>query len=368
MIVHATLDHEFFSELRTAPAPGGEALHEETISGDLADLLEEAYVRAVLAGLLHEEYEELYARFTPQFAVPPYVTAIGLELETRRAGESARSSTAFASGRWARRAERRLAALAEAGVVHEGTRAHLALHARRTGGAAEDLGLRAPMPPRIAQATREECGLLSLGAGELDPRRPVLVHERMRAAILSETIAAGANETGGSVLGKIVRLPLPLAGTDTPIVTLLTAALPDRRHAGAPGQLAYDPQALVDARELARLRGMGESVLSAYHSHGWGCGKCNSDSRCPLPEATLVSGDDYQVLEALFPSKAALLPIAGRRMGAAGTAPVLVIHAWVGGRTEQVTWRTYDDRVAAGHDRAEAGNDPVRPSEEALLR
>ena len=93
---------------------------------------------------------------------------------------------------------------------------------------------------------------------------------------------------------------------------------------------------------LNRL-GSGERVLTVFHSHGWGtgCSECNQREQCALPECTLVSLDDYRVLETLFPSKATLLPIAGRKLGASGRRPVLEMHAWRGGSVRPIRWRTF---------------------------
>ena len=49
------------------------------------------------------------------------------------------------------------------------------------------------------------------------------------------------------------------------------------------------------------------------------------------------------LLESLFPSKATLMPIAGRKLGAPGRRPVLEIHAWRDGRMVAIPWRTYRD-------------------------
>ena len=86
-------------------------------------------------------------------------------------------------------------------------------------------------------------------------------------------------------------------------------------------------------------------MLTAYHSHGWGtgCDECNNSAECALPSVGLVSGDDYEVLESLFPSKATVMPISGRRLGAPGKRPVLEIHAWSGGAMRPAGWRTYTD-------------------------
>ena len=87
--------------------------------------------------------------------------------------------------------------------------------------------------------------------------------------ILRYTEEAGAQEIGGATLGKMVRLPEPLPGTATPVVTVLTAGLTDPRHVGELGRFSFDPEALHEAvgQELAELGlevivGVGELARS----------------------------------------------------------------------------------------------------------
>ena len=129
------------------------------------------------------------------------------------------------------------------------------------------------------------------------------------------------------------------------MVTVLSAAVVDRRHVGAPTLLTFSPEALAEGEQIAEMRGFGESVLTVYHSHMWGagCDRCNQNEKCVLPECTTVSIQDYQVLESLFPSKATLMPIAGRKLGAQGQRPVLEIHAWRGGEMRTIRWQRYHD-------------------------
>ena len=95
----------------------------------------------------------------------------------------------------------------------------------------------------------------------------------------------------------------------------------------------------------ADLRGLGETVVTVVHSHGWSteCGKCNENANCPLAECTLVSLSDYQVLETLFPGKGTVMPIVGRRLGAPGKQPVLALHAWRGGEMRPLRFQRYAD-------------------------
>jgi proteasome lid subunit RPN8/RPN11 len=173
-----------------------------------------------------------------------------------------------------------------------------------------------------------------------------LVNSRTVEDILVRAEQAGASETGGAMLGKMIRLPQPLDGTKTRIVTVLSACVVDERHeARNPLSFTFDPQAMAEAAQIAEMRGFGESVLTVFHTHGWGtgCENCNQNELCVLPQCTQVSSADYQLLETLFPSKSTLMPIAGRKLGAEGRRPVLEIHAWRGGRMRPIRWQQYED-------------------------
>ena len=231
-----------------------------------------------------------------------------------------------------RRAQEKTWELVDEGTLEEGVRTYVHLLAE-SGDDSPGLSLPPLQAPTITEQSLDEFGVRELSDGELCPQRPVLVNERMLEEILSHTEEAGAEETGGGTLGKMIQLDQPLPGTSTRIVTLLSASLVDSRHDGTVARITFDPAALQEAAQVAQLRAKGETVLTAYHSHGWGreCGKCNQNTTCALPSATHVSLDDYRVLACLFPSKATLMPITGRKLGAQGTRPVLEIHAWRGG-------------------------------------
>jgi hypothetical protein len=162
---------------------------------------------------------------------------------------------------------------------------------------------------------------------------------------LKLTVEAGTSEIGGAVLGKMVRLAEPLPGTTTRVVTVLSACVPDARHIGSLSLLTFSPEALADADQVAQLRGLGETVITVYHSHGWGtgCGKCNDNEQCVLAECTLVSVQDYQMIDGLVPHRSTVIPIAGRKLGAEERGPVLEIHAWRGGQMRPIRWQRYVD-------------------------
>jgi hypothetical protein len=340
---------EFLAELR---AEGESAalvpLGREGLRDDLGDLIEEVYVRGVLAERLGIAARRITATIEPRPLADPEEASE----EAREAGERCGISVCvsddaggecevvFGLGPWVRRAQERLALLREEGRVPAGARARLHVRSFPAGD------VRPPVPyllaPPIEPARPDE--LWTLGPGELDPDRPVLVAARALEAMLALTESAGPIETGGAVLGRQVRLEQPLPGTRTRIATLLCACLSDPRHRGEAGHFTFDPAAMAEAAQIAALRGRGERALSAFHSHGWNgeCGRCNQNRDCPLPACSEVSLEDYRVAETLFPGKATLLPVTGRRFGAAGTRPVLELFAWTGGALLPLPWRTYD--------------------------
>jgi hypothetical protein len=267
-----------------------------------------------------------------------------IEIEAEAAGERSAYQQTFAAGRWTRRSLKLLAELRQEGTLGHGDEPLAVLLAREDGGAPAPSLPRLAAPP-ISEQTIEDCGVRRLGAGRLVPDRAILLNERMVEEVIQRTIEGGPVETGAGVLGKIVKLPEPLPGTETRLVTVLSMALTDTRHAGALNLFTFSPEALAEADHIAQMRGFGEQVISVVHTHGWGtgCDNCNTNERCALAECSLLSLQDYRLLESLFPGKATLLPIAGRKLGAEGRRPVLEVHGWRGGQMRPLAWRSYQD-------------------------
>lgn len=327
--------HEFHLELRRG-SRGGDVLARRSASEDVTDLVDEACTAAAMADELDLAAGPLRAVVEVGFGEGEQVRTLDITVTDARGGRHQRRVT---DGRWTRRA----AALVEAREVEvaDGTQVYAVLTAVAGAG---------PRPPRlqpllVTDGTLADFGVRDVVAGPLHPSRPVLVCERVSEEILAHTERAGAREVGGCMLGALVRLGEPLPGARTRIVTLLSACLADERHVGAAASLQFDPQAMAEAVEMAALRGLGERPLTVFHSHGWGtdCGNCNQKDTCALPSCEHVSLDDYQVVEAMFPCKTTVFPIAGRRLGAAGRRPVLAMHAWQGGRLAPIPFSLFRD-------------------------
>lgn len=352
--------YRFALELSRDPEGSGIPLAREEVDGDLASLVEEAYVRGICSEALPEDGEIVACRVTPRFSREPIVERLDVDLEVRSGGALRTLSLAFRAGRWVRRSLLLALRLREEGTVGADETVYRALVAESVRGeavrgeaepvdsepaAGASSAHRLPVlqPPRIVAQSLEDAGVRELGEGSLESDRPVLVSENLVRDVLDATVRAGPRETGGAVLGKLIRLPAPLPGTDTRVVTLLSCCLCDDRHVGEASLLSFSPESLAEAFEIARVRARGESVVSVFHSHGWGtdCGRCNENRECTLPECTAVSVTDYQMVETLLPSKATLVPIAGRKLGAGGEGPVLEIHAWRGGELRPLRWQQY---------------------------
>jgi len=339
--------HDFRIELRRTGDLDAVPLSSERVTDQLGDLVAETLCRGVLADVLDEDIDYLDIRIDPEFeSSSPLVSRIHVHLSATSDGATTHYSQDFKRGAWSRGLQLQMTALIEEGTLDPSETVYQMLIATPTGIPCE-----IPLPPLqtplIVDGTLDGFGVRSLGTGELVPDRPVLVNERR---VVDETIEAclkaGEQETGSATLGALVRLPERLPGTSTRIVTLLTACVADRRHEGELNQWNISPQALAEGARIAELRGMGESIVTVAHTHGFNSacpGKCNSNAGCLLAQATEVSLKDYQVLETLFPSKSTLMPIAGRRLGTDTERPVMVIHGWRGATVRPIRWQRYID-------------------------
>jgi hypothetical protein len=334
----------FTSELHRNASPSGVPLSSVDVTAELSDLLDEACVGGVLAETLPEQPDAIHAEIEPVFAREALVERIRVRLRTGENGCSAEHAVEFAGGRWNRTRHQRVQQLREEGSLGKDESPFHALVALPASG---DSAIEPPLlqSPPIVDGTLEQFGVRSLGTGELTPDRPILINARLETDCIAACLAAGARETGAAVLGVLARLPRPLPNTSTCIVTLLTTCIEDPRHTGEVNEWHISPDALAASAQIAELRGLGESVLTVVHSHGWSteCGKCNENAACPLAECTLVSHSDYQVLETLFPGKSTVMPIVGRKLGAPGKQPVLAMHAWRGGEMRPLRFQRYAD-------------------------
>jgi len=337
-----TCDYDLILKLHAGGATSDPVLRQQSVGPDLVGLADEGFLDGFLSGRLPAEYDDVRATVAPCLAGAAETAHRGVDLEVAlavaAAGAQYTHTYRCTTERWGRTAQYWQLALAQQGQLADDAATVWSLVLQRRRAAAGW-----PLPPlctpRVISSSLEAQGIRLLSTCTPDPDRPVLFERRIVLEILQQTIDAGCNEAGGALLGQLLRLPAPLPGTNTPLVTVFTAAVADQRHKGTPGALRFDPQALVDSSLECQRRGKGEAVLTAWHSHGWSsdCRHCTKPD-CPLPHVGQVSLDDYRVLESLFPSKATLMPIAGRLPGAESSLPALLVYRWQGGVMRPLVW------------------------------
>ncbi len=343
MNVEIISEYDFQQELRRESDLSGLPLYSELAHAEVAELIDEAFVSGVLSERLPPAPETLEVTIEPQWLTEPIVSGLNVTLRAGENGHSREYRQRFVTGRWYREAQMRMLAYRNDGGLDEQQTAYCMLLALRAERPAP-LKLPPLNAPPIMDQELADCGVRELVAGPLLPERPVLVNQQLVDDAIRRCMEADTNETGGALLGKLIRLNAPLPGTRTRIVNVLSASVDDSRHIGQTLSLAFSPQALAEAAQIADLRGLGETVQTVYHTHGWknACGNCNQSPDCPLAES-VPSLQDYQLLETLFPSKSTLMPIAGRKLGEPGRRPVLQIHAWRGGQMHPIPWAAYID-------------------------
>ncbi len=282
MNIDVNCQYEFVSELRRSADLHGVPLYSETITADIVELIEEVYTRAVLSETLPLEIDTLAADIQPIWQSEPLVAGIRVTLSVRGNGAEITSSDDFARGRWVRTAKTVAVKLCAGG--------HLS---RRAGRASPAAGAEAAQSTGVADSTApapvvyrsvtRRLRRAQLGAGGLVAERPVLVNQRLVADAIRCCEQAGTAETGGAVLGKIIRLSSPLPGTTTRLVTLLTSIVEDPRHLGAPLSFTFSLEGLAEAAIYGELRGFHETVETVFHTHGWqtSCGNCNQNAQLP---------------------------------------------------------------------------------------
>ena len=334
--------HRYFCQLRADLDLSSLPLASDDATASLAELLDETYNRGVLADRFPADVESIRVAIRPIWAEPPLVARVQIEL-TADNGQAASYWLEFEDGPWVRQSLLRAQQLRAEDSLGPGQRVYRALVAVPSSDL-PPLALPPLQAPAIHHQSLEDFGVRRLGAGELVPDRPVLVNARLVDEAIRSCEEAGLNETGGAVLGKILCLGEPLPGTTTRIVTVLSAAIEDPRHVGGRNLFTCNPDALAEAARIGEIRGLGESVVTVYHTHGWSpsCRRCNQNAQCPLVECS-PSLQDYTFAAALFPSKSALMPIVGRKLGEQGEHPVFRIHAWRGGEMRAIRWQAYHD-------------------------
>lgn len=341
MNVNVANRHRWQCELRDQPNLSGVPLASKDVTPDLSETIDEAVTNGFLGGYFPLTVDEVMARIEPQFSTSPIVEQIDVVLSLPGAAAAKRVTFPFTNGNWNRWAQRKTVQLREEGTLTQEQPVYQILLA-----IAEPNEVRIPLPPlrapEIGSATLADCGVRQLLDGELTPDRPLLISRRFEEEAIEQCVQHKQMEIGAAVLGRYVRLPEPLPGTRSPIVTVFSELLFDSRHSGDESQFHFDPGALAESQHMCDLRGMGESIITVFHTHGWGCGECNQKTLCPVAEAK-PSLQDHQLLASLFPAKSTLMPIAGRKVGDESRRPVLQVYAWRSGQMRPIRWQRYED-------------------------
>lgn len=339
MNVEVESRYEYHCDLRPQPDLAAMPLSSQRVTNSLREIIAEHITNGILAGVLPARPESVRVRISPRWKEAPLVES----LEIEATAEGSTFSQIFDSGPWVRASQQRLLELREEGSLGEKQLAYRMLLATANGASSFTPPLLEP--PVIEDATLAECGVRSIDEGALVPDRPVLVNRRFATDAVRMCEEADSLETGGAALGRIVRLPEPLPGAQTRITTILSAIVADPRHFGSETRFHFSPEALAEAQQMGRLRGLGERVITVFHTHGWSnrCGNCNENTACPLAESNPSLHDYDQLLAQAFTAKSTLLPIAGRKLGVQGRRPVLQVHAWRRGEMRPIRWSTYED-------------------------
>ncbi|MFO0870521.1 MAG: hypothetical protein U0935_16460 [Pirellulales bacterium] len=333
--------HRFHLELRDQPNLDGVPLASKDVTLDLGETIDEAITNGFMGGYLPCSARDIVASVEPHFGTSPVVERIEVVLSSQDTDEVDAVKLPFTSGSWSRWSQRKVCELRDEGTLTQEQTVYqmlLAFPERRE----VPIPLAPLRAPELRAATLDDCGVLRLLDGDLTPDRPLLISRRFEEEAIEQCARSKEVEIGAAVLGRCVRLPAPLPGTRTPIVTLFSTLLFDPRHSGDENQFHFHPAALAESQRMCDLRGMDESIITVFHTHGWGCGDCNQKTVCPIAEAK-PSLQDYQLLASLFPGKSTLLPIAGRKIGDESRRPVLQVYAWRSGQMRPIRWQRYED-------------------------
>ncbi|MBN1852630.1 MAG: hypothetical protein JW829_07890 [Pirellulales bacterium] len=340
--IHVGIEHELHLQMYLQPDAQGAPICSFNVTEDLGELIEETFTRGVLAEKFPADPATIHVNIRPIYLQEPAVAKVQVQLVAGENGEAGTYYQDYTAGRWIRTAQWKALQLRESGRLSQDQTAYRLLVAlERSSGALPEAPLL--QSPPVEDSDLDAAGVRRFSEGSLESDRPVLVNARFAADAIRRCEEAGNQETGGAVLGKLIRLPQPLPGTETRIVTILASLVEDPRHVGMAAAFNFSPEGLVEAARIGELRGLGESVLTVFHSHGWSphCRNCKPKVGCLLAKSS-PSLQDYEMLS-LFPSKGTLMPIAGRKPGVQGDRPILRIFAWRGGQLKAIRWQQYED-------------------------
>ena len=130
---------------------------------------------------------------------------------------------------------------------------------------------------------------------------PVFIPRSIIEEVIQLGEAAGASETGGVLLGHLLR-----DSQGPELGVLITAQIPAQHTEAKCESLVFTERtwAAVDAAMTLRARS-DEMICGWHHVHPskYWCAKCPPESqlRCPLKQQDFLSGDDVALHETVFP-------------------------------------------------------------------
>ena len=172
--------YSYYSELRSNADRWSVPLSIEDVTPALSQLVEEAYVRGVLAEELPSETDQLDVEIEPHWSTEPTVERVEVTLSAGTNGDRHIVSHRFDRGPWVRSAESTAQRLRTEGSLTENEQVYRLLVALKTrDGAPREWVLPPLAPPPMIEQSAEELGACQFGDGSLEPDRPVLVSERL---------------------------------------------------------------------------------------------------------------------------------------------------------------------------------------------
>jgi len=275
-------DHRYWIELLREPS--GELLLQEQLAG-IELLAAEARYELVSQGLLADEPECLAACTKPLVLAPGFPSLCGIRIEVSHArARDAIFAVDFPKEIAALQGLELAAQLAGDGILQEGDsyRVRLVSAPRPPASLSTDLAAdidgsatacEAPFP--VSTVPLAEWGIGAVRIAAVDGRRPVFIARTVVDQAIAEAMQHGHDETGSLLLGVLVEdHALRDAGFRTSWAVVVTEQVGVIDQRATATSFTFGPESFHKARQLAALRGRGESVVGSQHSHGWNCPAC----------------------------------------------------------------------------------------------
>ncbi len=275
-------DHRYWLELLREPS--GELLLQEPLEG-IELLAAEARYEVVSQALLADEPNCLAACAKPLNLAPGLPSLGGIRIEVSHASAShAIFAVDFPKEIAAPRGLELAAQLASDGILQEGDRYRVRLVSAPRPPASFTTDLPADIAGTatvcatsypVAAVPLGQWGIGAEAIAAVDRRRPVFIARAVIDQAIDEAIQHGHDETGSLLLGVLVEdHALRDAGFRSSWAVVVTEQVSVIDHRATATSFTFCPESFRKARQLAALRGRGESVVGSQHSHGWNCPAC----------------------------------------------------------------------------------------------